>query len=93
MTLTKWQTLLLWPTFHEKAKSFHQAGYEAIQWQEIKAYFEKFKWKHRTPESMRQMRQSIQALTVNQYFDYKQLEASALDVPKLEDIDWDKLLK
>lgn len=93
MQLTKWQRLLLWPTLQQKAKQFHQAGYPAIRWQEIQTYFESFKWKHHTPANIGAMRQEIQALTVNHYFDYKQLEASALAVPKLEDMDWDKLLK
>ncbi|MDO4670491.1 MAG: post-transcriptional regulator [Aerococcus sp.] len=93
MTLTRWQTVRLWRAFRKKAKAFEKAGYDNICWSDIKHYFESFKWKRKMPASIALMRQEIEALSVNQYFDYKQLEASALAVPKLEDMNWDELLK
>ncbi|MCI5774921.1 MAG: post-transcriptional regulator [Aerococcus sp.] len=93
MTLTKWQRLALWPDFAKKARQFQREGYSAISAKDIATYFEAFGWKHGVPETLKDRKQAIVHLTPNRYFDYEQIEATSFNVPDLEDIDWDKLLK
>lgn len=93
MTLTKWQRLRLWPQFRKKARQFNREGYQTVRAEDIATYFEAFGWKRQTPDTMKDKKQAVSTLTPNRYFDYEQIEATSFNVPELDEMDWDKLLK
>ncbi|MCY3025096.1 MULTISPECIES: post-transcriptional regulator [Aerococcus] len=91
-SLSKWQSLLIQPLCQKKAREFKRAGYPKISRQDVEKYFTDFAWKHQLPASYQERKQAIKQLTINQYFDYLQLEATVYDVPSLDHIDIQSLL-
>ncbi len=91
-SLSKWQSLLIQPLCQKKAREFKRAGYPKISRHDVEKYFTDFAWKHQLPASYRERKQAIKQLSINQYFDYLQLEATVYDVPSLDHIDIQSLL-
>lgn len=82
----------LLPWFELKVSEFSVEGYPNIEVRDIYLCFKKFVWKHTVPEHYYQRVFDIVRFNVNQYFDFKSLEAQVYQVSSLDDINFDEFL-
>ena len=82
----------LLPWFEYKVTEFSKQGYENIETKELYLCFKNYIWKKSVPHYYYQKVYDIMNLTVNQYFDYKSLEAQVFKVSALEEIDFEEFL-
>lgn len=78
--------------FKAKAEAFRKAGYQEVSASDIAHYFYNYRWAKETPSQLKRQLNEISQLTPNRYFDFARLEATALKVPSLDEMDLSNLL-
>lgn len=56
-----------------KAREFHKLGYKQVSAKNIREFCETFLWKRNKPIGYKNLKEAIQHITPNQYFDYQTL--------------------
>lgn len=74
-----------------KARQFHKMGYKEVSAKHIRLFCETFLWKRHKPETYKQLKQAIQHITPNQYFDYQTLLIQMDTITSVKDIDFSEL--
>lgn len=78
------------PWFELKVSEFSKEGYSNIEADDLILCFKSFVWKHSIPSYYYQQVADILNASVNQYFDYKSLEAQVYNVSSLEEINFEE---
>lgn len=80
----------LLPWFELKVSEFSKEGYSNIETSDLILCFKNLVWRHSVPQHYYQQVFEILNVNVNQYFDYKSLEAQVYNVSSLEEINFEE---
>lgn len=82
----------LLPWFNYKVTEFSKEGYDNIEAKELYFCFKNHVWKHSVPSYYYQRVFDIMNFTVNDFFDFKTLEAQIYQVSSLDEINFEDFL-
>lgn len=76
-----------------KARQFHQMGYKNVRANHIREYCDTFLWKRNKPTEYKALKEAIQHITPNHYFDYQTLLIQMNATTDFKHIDFSELDK
>lgn len=79
--------------FFLKAREFHKMGYKDVSAKNIREFCESFLWKRNKPSEYKSLKNAIQHVTPNQYFDYQTLLIQMNATTDFKHIDFSQLDK
>ncbi|WP_086329125.1 post-transcriptional regulator [Enterococcus sp. 4G2_DIV0659] len=82
------QKFLLKKELKAKCQSFQQLGYSSVNENELMNYLVSYRWKKKSPSSIKACKEDILHIEPNEFFDYQQLiaQTSSLTIKDWHDL-------
>ena len=84
----KWYLYQIQREIRKKCKDFHRQGYKSIFADDLYSYLQHFRWKHKQNWTLKQKKEDVHKVTVNDFFDYQQVESQK---KAIEEFDWNQM--